>query len=108
MTLAKKPGTVQARELLSLLFASAIASAQPSRCVAAHLPDPQSMGRGRLIVIGAGKASAAMARAVEDHWTGSADQLAGFMDPCFTSKSDHGSSTNDSFQYPSGPDTTLS
>lgn len=79
MTLAKKPGTVQARELLSLLFASAIASAQPSRCVAAHLPDPQSMGRGRLIVIGAGKASAAMARAVEDHWTGSADQLAGLV-----------------------------
>ena len=79
MTLAQKPGTVQARELLSLLFAAAIASAQPSRCIAAHLPDPQSLGRGRLIVIGAGKASAAMARAVEDHWTGSADQLGGLV-----------------------------
>ena len=79
MTLAQKPGTVQARELLSRLFAAAIASAQPSRCIAAHLPDPQSLGRGRLIVIGAGKASAAMARAVEDHWTGSADQLGGLV-----------------------------
>ncbi|MDP3221656.1 MAG: glycerate kinase, partial [Rubrivivax sp.] len=79
MTLAQKPGTVQARELLSLLFKTAIASAQPSRCMAAHLPDAQSLGRGRLIVIGAGKASAAMARAVEDHWTGPADQLGGLV-----------------------------
>ncbi|OYV01434.1 MAG: glycerate kinase, partial [Burkholderiales bacterium PBB5] len=79
MTHATKPGQVQARELLSLLFATAIASAQPSRCIPAHLPPPQSLGRGRLIVIGAGKASAAMARAVEDHWTGSADQLSGLV-----------------------------
>lgn len=79
MTLAHRPGEVQARELLSLLFATAIASAQPSRCIPAHLPHPQSLGRGRLIVIGAGKASAAMARAVEDHWTGSLDQLSGLV-----------------------------
>jgi glycerate 2-kinase len=79
VTLAQKPGQVRARDLLSLLFATAIASAQPSRCIPAHLPSPQSLGRGRLIVIGAGKASAAMARAVEDHWTGPADQLGGLV-----------------------------
>ncbi len=79
MNFTQKPGQIQARELLSLLFATAIASAQPSRCIPAHLPNPQSLGRGRLIVIGAGKASAAMARAVEDHWTGSPDQLSGLV-----------------------------
>jgi hydroxypyruvate reductase len=62
-----------------LLFTAAINSAQPSRCIPAHLPTPQSLGRGRLIVIGAGKASAAMARAVEDHWTGTASQLSGLV-----------------------------
>jgi len=79
MTPTHQPGQVQPRELLSLLFATAIASAQASRCIPPHLPHPQSLGRGRLIVIGAGKASAAMARAVEDHWTGSLDQLSGLV-----------------------------
>lgn len=53
------------RVLLRRLFEAAIAAAQPARCVPPHLPAPPA---GRLIVIGAGKASAAMARAVEDHW----------------------------------------
>jgi len=52
------------RFLRSLLDA-AIASAQPDRCVPPHLPPAP---RGRTIVVGAGKASAAMARAVETHW----------------------------------------
>lgn len=55
--------------LLRQLFDAAIASAQPARCVPPHLPDPARV-RGRLIVIGAGKASAAMAQAVERHWPG--------------------------------------
>ena len=55
------------RVLLRNMFDAAIASAQPARCIAAHLPAPP---RGRLIVIGAGKASAAMARAVELQWPG--------------------------------------
>ena len=67
------------RDLLSAMFAAAIESAQPSRCMPAHLPTPHSLGRGRLIVIGAGKASAAMARAVEDHWTGDAAQRGGLV-----------------------------
>ena len=53
-----------ARNLLTQMFDAAIEAAQPARCVPAHLP-PRP--RGRMIVIGAGKASAAMARAVEDH-----------------------------------------
>ncbi|MBI4995972.1 MAG: glycerate kinase [Rhodocyclales bacterium] len=55
------------RELLERMFQAAIAAAQPSRCVAANLPEPP---KGRLVVVGAGKASAAMARAVEDNWAG--------------------------------------
>ena len=68
-----------AKELLRLMFAAAIASAQPSRCIPLHLPTPHTLGRGRLIVIGAGKASAAMARAVEDHWAGQPEQLGGLV-----------------------------
>jgi glycerate 2-kinase len=54
------------------MFSAAIASAQPAICIPPHLPAPP---RGRLIVIGAGKASAAMARAVEDHWQGALSGL---------------------------------
>jgi len=56
--------------LLRRMFDAAVASAQPARCVPPHLPRPEELGRGRLVVIGAGKASAAMAQAVEDHWNG--------------------------------------
>jgi glycerate 2-kinase len=55
-----------ARALLLRMFEAAIASAQPRLCIPSHLPNPPI---GRLIVVGAGKASAAMARAVEDNWT---------------------------------------
>lgn len=50
------------------MFDAAVASAQPERCVPPHLPSATELKGGRLVVIGAGKASAAMARAVEDHW----------------------------------------
>jgi glycerate 2-kinase len=72
--------------LLRRMFDAAIASAQPALCIPAHLPDPQEIGRGRLIVIGAGKASAAMARAVEEHWEGPLSGLVvtryGYAVPC--------------------------
>jgi hydroxypyruvate reductase len=55
------------RDFLRGLFATAIDSADPARCVPPHLPAPP---RGRTIVVGAGKASASMARAVESHWPG--------------------------------------
>ncbi len=68
------------------MFDAAIASAQPARCVPPHLPTAQALGQGRLIVIGAGKASAAMARAVEDHWAGPLSGLVvtryGYAVPC--------------------------
>ena len=74
-------GTSQA--LLRRMFDAAIASAQPALCIPPHLPAPP---RGRLIVIGAGKASAAMARAVEDHWAGPLSGLVvtryGYAVPC--------------------------
>ena len=57
----------EARALLLRMFHAAIASAQPAACIPPHLP---AAPRGRLIVVGAGKASAAMARAVEQHWPG--------------------------------------
>ena len=72
--------------LLRRMFDAAIASAQPALCLPAYLPEPQSLGQGRLIVVGAGKASAAMARAVEDHWKGPLSGLVvtryGYAVPC--------------------------
>lgn len=52
----------RARAFLTDLFARAVAAADPLRVVPAHLPERP---RGRLVVIGAGKASARMAEAVE-------------------------------------------
>jgi hydroxypyruvate reductase len=60
-------GDSAARALLRAMFDAAIAAAQPALCIPPYLPSPP---QGRLVVIGAGKASAAMARAVEDNWRG--------------------------------------
>src|SRR6185312_12771166 len=72
--------------LLRRLFDAAVASAQPALCIPPHMPSPDDLGTGRLIVIGAGKASAAMARAVEDHWRGPLSGLVvtryGYAVPC--------------------------
>ncbi|PZP94810.1 MAG: glycerate kinase [Variovorax paradoxus] len=54
--------------LLRRMFDAAIASAQPALCVPPHLPRSEEVRGKRLIVLGAGKAAAAMAKAVEDHW----------------------------------------
>ena len=59
---------IDARSLLRRMFDAAVESTQPSHALAPHLPDPSS---GRTIVVGAGKASAAMARALEDCWPAS-------------------------------------
>jgi hydroxypyruvate reductase/glycerate 2-kinase len=55
------------QNFLRTLFEAAIASAQPALVIARHLPEQP---RGRTLVIGAGKASAEMARALEEHWPG--------------------------------------
>jgi hydroxypyruvate reductase len=52
---------------LRSLFDAAVAAASPDICVPPHLPPPP---KGRTIVVGAGKAAAAMARSVEDRWAG--------------------------------------
>lgn len=55
------------RETLLDLFRAALSAVDPFRVVPPALPPPP---RGRTVVVGAGKASAAMARAVEDAWEG--------------------------------------
>jgi glycerate 2-kinase len=66
------PDRLSPSRLLRDMFDAAIASAQPERCVPPFLP---AAPPGRLVVIGAGKASAAMALAVEQHWSGPLDGL---------------------------------
>jgi hydroxypyruvate reductase len=56
-----------ARALLRDLFDAALAAARPATCLAPYI-DKLQPPKGRTVVIGAGKASAAMARAVEDRW----------------------------------------
>jgi hydroxypyruvate reductase len=53
------------RALLRRMFDAAVESAAAEATVPPHLPPPP---RGRTLVLGAGKAAAAMARAVEAHW----------------------------------------
>jgi glycerate 2-kinase len=53
------------RQLLRDMFDAAIAAASPDKAVPPNLPPPP---RGRTVVVGAGKAAASMARAVETHW----------------------------------------
>ena len=71
------------RHLLRAMFDAAIAAAQPDVCIPAHLPEPP---KGRLVVVGAGKASAAMARAVEKNWDGPLSGIVvtryGYAVPC--------------------------
>ncbi|QDZ12520.1 glycerate kinase type-2 family protein [Devosia ginsengisoli] len=55
------------RALLEQMFRQAVAQAQPALAVSRHLPEKP---KGRTIVIGAGKASAQMARAFEQAWDG--------------------------------------
>jgi glycerate 2-kinase len=53
------------RELLLGSFQAALAAADPLKIVGAHLPPPP---KGKTLVVGAGKAAASMALAVEQHW----------------------------------------
>ena len=72
------------RDLLERYFHHAVAAAQPERVMARHLPEPP---RGRTIVVGAGKASAQMARAFEQAWPARIDDSLvvtryGYGTPC--------------------------
>jgi glycerate 2-kinase len=62
----------QPRQLLRSMFDAAVAAASPKLRIPAYLPPPP---KGKTIVIGAGKASAAMAKAVEEVWPGALSGL---------------------------------
>jgi len=53
-----------AAEILDELFAHALDAARPANCIRLGPPPPH----GRVLVLGAGKAAASMAKAVEDQW----------------------------------------
>ena len=71
------------RDLLARMFAAAVDAARPEQCIPRFLPDPPA---GRTLVIGAGKASAAMAQVLERHWPGPLEGLVvtryGYAVPC--------------------------
>src|SRR5262245_52434274 len=76
--MAGQDATADTRATLLALFDAAVAAAHPGVCLPAHLPPvPDS---GRLIVVGAGKAAAAMAVVAERHYrnTGALDRVSGF------------------------------
>jgi glycerate 2-kinase len=58
--------------LLKAMFKAGVDAALPSVCVPAHLPPKP---KGRTVIIGAGKASGAMAKALEDVWDGPLEGL---------------------------------
>jgi glycerate 2-kinase len=58
---------IDPRGLLRAMYHAAVAAASPARCVPPQLPERP---RGRTVVVGAGKAAAAMAKAVEEVWDG--------------------------------------
>ena len=66
--------------MLRSMFNAAVTAAQPAvtvpQFVEQHLSEPPP---GRTVVIGAGKASAAMAQAFENAWRGPIDQLSGLV-----------------------------
>jgi len=61
---------VDPKELLIRSFHAAVAAADPHQILPRHLP--AAPPRGRTLVIGAGKAGASMAQAVEQHWPAAA------------------------------------
>lgn len=74
------------RELLLGSFQVALAAADPLKIVGAHLPAPP---KGRTLVVGAGKAAASMALAVEQHWPANAP-----LDGLVITRYQHGLLTN--------------
>src|SRR3954468_6547795 len=74
------------RELLIASFQAALAAADPLKIVPAHLPKPP---KGRTLVVGAGKAAAAMALAVEQEWPAAAS-----LDGIVVTRYRHGLLTN--------------
>ena len=72
-------GPMPSRSILLDLYQTAVDRAQPRLCVPPHLPDVPT--NGRLFVVGAGKADAAMAVATEQYYQslGMLDRVHGFV-----------------------------
>ena len=70
-------------KILKSLFNAAVRAAHPEECLPPYLPQKP---KGHSIVIGAGKASAAMAETIEHHWPGPIQGLVitryGYLRPC--------------------------
>lgn len=64
--------TLNHAQFLRRLFDAAIQAARPAHCLPPFLPPPPP---GRTLVLGAGKASAAMAQVLEQHWQGALSGL---------------------------------
>jgi len=64
------------QELLKSMFAAAVNAAQAEKAIPENLPPVPA---GRTVVIGAGKASAEMARVFESHWLGPKNKLSGLV-----------------------------
>ncbi len=64
------------KTFLKSMFTAAVSAAQADRTIPAYLPAVPS---GSTVVIGAGKASAEMARAFEAHWHGPKEKLSGLV-----------------------------
>jgi glycerate 2-kinase len=71
------------QHLLRRLFAAAVSAADPAQLIPRWLP---TRPRGRTIVVGAGKAAASMAVALESHWDAPLEGLVvtryGYAKPC--------------------------
>jgi len=59
---------INPRQLLLDMYTAAVDAVSADKCLPAFLPKPSP--NGRTLVIGAGKGAAAMAKTVEQHWTG--------------------------------------
>ena len=68
-----------AESLLVEIYQAAVATAHPAICVPPHLPDVPD--GGRILIVGAGKAAAAMVVAAERHYAGRGlgDRVTGFV-----------------------------
>ena len=67
---AAAPSSSKATDFLHKLYRCALSAAAPAVVVPRYLPAPP---KGRTVVVGVGKAAAAMAQAVEEHWPGPLD-----------------------------------
>ncbi|HTH45468.1 MAG TPA: glycerate kinase [Oxalicibacterium sp.] len=65
--------SIDPRQFLNDLYATAVEAVSPQKCMPAYLP--KQSAKGRTLVIGAGKGAAAMAKVVEDNWPGKVEGL---------------------------------